>query len=414
MPSFNLYFHSLRIKEDVCKGCTHCLRNCPTEAIRVRNRLAQIKDLKCIDCGDCVRFCPWGANEVLGDDLSLLSHFQYRVLVIPPAFFSLDFLGLSTTEVMERIFALGFQEIWEEGIGEEAYLEETRRVLTRGNVKKPLISIACPAVIRLVQVKFPDLLPHLSPLNTPRDILGSTIKRSLPPNSGLFYLAPCPAKVTAVRNPQGIERSPYDGVIAANLIYQKLFRVGERGPGKVYLSGPSGVAIGRIGGEKEFLSPLRVMAIDGIANVVRFLKEMEMEKIPPLDLIEARSCPNGCVGGILLPERDSFLNLYRLEQEEKRRADIVPPLSRKDMEEFLYLTLPILPRPQYYLSENVEGAAKLLKRIDKIYERLPKIDCGSCGAPTCWALAEDVARGEASLEDCVFLEKAGRTSEEKI
>ncbi|MCR4433117.1 MAG: 4Fe-4S dicluster domain-containing protein [Caldiserica bacterium] len=403
MPAFNLYFHSLRIKEDVCKGCTHCLRNCPTEAIRVRNRLAQIKDLKCIDCGDCVRFCPWGANEVLTDDLSVLSHYEYRVLVIPPAFLSLDFLGLSTSEVMGRIFALGFQEVYEEGIGEEAYLEETRRILTKGNVKKPLISVACPAVIRLMQVRFPDLLSHLSPLNTPRDILGATVRRKLGKNSGLFYLAPCPAKITAIRNPQGIEKSPYDGVIAANILYREILRVNETTSGKVHLSGPSGVAIGRIGGEKEFLSPLRVLAIDGITNVVRFLKELEMEKVPALDLIEGRSCPNGCVGGILLPERDSFLNLYRLEQEERKRENAISPLSREDMADFLYLTMPIQPRPQYFLSENMEAAAKLLKMIDKFYEKLPKIDCGSCGAPTCRALAEDVAKGEASLEDCIFL-----------
>lgn len=407
MPAFNLYFHSLRIKEDVCKGCTHCLRNCPTGAIRVRNRLAQIKDLKCIDCGDCVRFCPWGANEVLTDDLSVLSHYEYRVLVIPPAFLSLDFLGLSTSEVMGRIFALGFQEVYEEGIGEEAYLEETRRILTKGNVKKPLISVACPAVIRLMQVRFPDLLSHLSPLNTPRDILGATVRHKLGKNSGLFYLAPCPAKITAIRNPQGIEKSPYDGVIAANILYREILRVNETASGKVHLSGPSGVAIGRIGGEKEFLSPLRVLAIDGITNVVRFLKELEMEKVPALDLIEGRSCPNGCVGGILLPERDSFLNLYRLEQEERKRENAISPLSREDMADFLYLTMPIQPRPQYFLSENMEAAAKLLKMIDKFYEKLPKIDCGSCGAPTCRALAEDVAKGEASLEDCIFLQKKG-------
>ena len=29
-------------------------------------------------------------------------------------------------------------------------------------------------------------------------------------------------------------------------------------------------------------------------------------------------------------------------------------------------------------------------------------DCGSCGAPTCNALAEDIVRGEASEEDCII------------
>ena len=30
------------------------------------------------------------------------------------------------------------------------------------------------------------------------------------------------------------------------------------------------------------------------------------------------------------------------------------------------------------------------------------LDCGSCGAPTCKALAEDIVRGNASERDCVY------------
>jgi len=34
---------------------------------------------------------------------------------------------------------------------------------------------------------------------------------------------------------------------------------------------------------------------------------------------------------------------------------------------------------------------------------LPGKDCAACGAPSCAAHAEDVARGRAALDDCVFL-----------
>ena len=40
--------------------------------------------------------------------------------------------------------------------------------------------------------------------------------------------------------------------------------------------------------------------------------------------------------------------------------------------------------------------------MEEIYERLPDLDCGSCGAPSCRALAEDVVRGVASPDDCIF------------
>ena len=49
------YFHSVRLEEDKCKGCTNCLKRCPTEAIRIRNNRATILWGSCIDCGECVR-----------------------------------------------------------------------------------------------------------------------------------------------------------------------------------------------------------------------------------------------------------------------------------------------------------------------------------------------------------------------
>ena len=46
--------------------------------------------------------------------------------------------------------------------------------------------------------------------------------------------------------------------------------------------------------------------------------------------------------------------------------------------------------------------AKWRKKKEDIFESLPKIDCGICGAPTCLTFAEDVVREEAELTDCVF------------
>ena len=47
-------------------------------------------------------------------------------------------------------------------------------------------------------------------------------------------------------------------------------------------------------------------------------------------------------------------------------------------------------------------AMEKLARIDELYETLPKLDCGSCGAPNCMALAEDIVRGKATESDCII------------
>lgn len=43
--------------------------------------------------------------------------------------------------------------------------------------------------------------------------------------------------------------------------------------------------------------------------------------------------------------------------------------------------------------------------MKKIESSLPGLDCGTCGAPSCSDLAEDIVRGKASIEDCVFFSR---------
>ncbi|HDZ27877.1 hypothetical protein LCGC14_0803640, partial [marine sediment metagenome] len=60
------------------------------------------------------------------------------------------------------------------------------------------------------------------------------------------------------------------------------------------------------------------------------------------------------------------------------------------------------PRPLKPLDKDLAKAIKKRKEKEHIYESLPKIDCGACGAPTCLTFAEDVVKAEAELIDCIF------------
>ncbi len=55
------------------------------------------------------------------------------------------------------------------------------------------------------------------------------------------------------------------------------------------------------------------------------------------------------------------------------------------------------------LDEDMFKALEKMEKIEETYKTLPHIDCGSCGAPTCRAFAEDIIRGEANVEDCIFM-----------
>ena len=54
------------------------------------------------------------------------------------------------------------------------------------------------------------------------------------------------------------------------------------------------------------------------------------------------------------------------------------------------------------LDEDISKAMEKAMKIEEIYDRLPKLDCGSCGSPGCRDLAEDIVRGYANETDCIF------------
>ena len=65
----------------------------------------------------------------------------------------------------------------------------------------------------------------------------------------------------------------------------------------------------------------------------------------------------------------------------------------------------IEPKGILTLDENIQKAIEKLEKIKQISQSLPGLDCGSCGAPTCRALAEDTVRGFGSANDCIIRSK---------
>ena len=163
------FFHSVILDEEQCVGCTNCIKRCPTEAIRVRDGKAVITSERCIDCGECIRVCPHHAKKAHYDSLSVIQEFDYKIALPAPSLYG-QFNHLDNIDiVLTGLKALGFDEVFEVSRAAELVSEATRKILRRGDLSKPIISSACPAVVRLIRVRFPDLCSHVLPLNAPME-----------------------------------------------------------------------------------------------------------------------------------------------------------------------------------------------------------------------------------------------------
>lgn len=404
------FFHSVTLDKDKCLGCTNCIKRCPTEAIRVREGKAQIISERCIDCGECIRVCPHHAKKARYDHLSVLEGWKYKIAIPAPALFG-QFNNLDDIDiVLTGLKQMGFDDVYEVSRGAELVSDATRKLMADGRLPKPVISSACPAVVRLIRVRFPDLCDHVLNLNAPMEVSAMMAKRAASERTGIpveeigaFFITPCPAKVTDIKMPIGTEGSWCDGAIAISEVFpllshrmDKLETVEPIGQ-----SGLIGVSWAGSGGESAALLNEKYLAADGIENVIRVLEELEDERIRELDFVELNACSGGCVGGVLCVE-NGYVAKARLQRLRKYL-----PVSQnhldggvpRDME----WTEPLEFAPVLKLSQNLEEAMQMMEEIDMICEGLPGLDCGSCGAPSCRALAEDVVKGVARTSDCVFV-----------
>lgn len=406
----NKFYHSVRLNPDLCKGCINCIKRCPTEAIRVRNRKALINSKFCIDCGECIRVCPHHAKYAIYDKLDEMKKYDYTVALPAPSLYS-QFNNLEDVNiVLNALLLMGFDDVFEVSAAAELASEATRAYMTEHKDQFPIISTACPSVVRLIRVRFPNLISHMLPLNPPIEIAAMlAAQRALKTTGlprekiGIFFISPCPSKVTYARAPLGNEHSEVDAVLAIKDVYPQLLSrmkaVGNDYP-EIGTSGKIGISWGRSGGESSGLLSESYLAADGIENVIRVLEDLEDQKFSNLEFVELNACNGGCVGGILAVE-----NPYVAEVKLKRLRRYMPVARThmsQDAEQVIPWTTGVQFEPVFRLGTTMMESFSRLNQVERLCKKLPGLDCGSCGAPTCKALAEDIVRGDAQETDCVY------------
>lgn len=408
------YFHSVTLDASRCRGCITCVKRCPTEAIRVKNGKATIIKERCIDCGECIRVCPHRAKKAVFDKLSMLEQFEYNVAMPAPALYG-QFNNLDNVDyILNGLLNIGFDDVFEVARAAELVSECTRLKLSDSDQPKPIISTACPAIVRLIRVRFPKLIPHLLEVKAPIEIAADIARREAVKKTGLsqekigvFFISPCPAKVTAMHQPLGTDKTEVDGVLAISDVYKPLLSAMNKisQPKPLSECGLTGISWGYTGGEATALLRSRYLAADGMENVIKILEEIEDEKLSDVDFVELGACVSGCVGGCLTIE-NPYIARTRVRQLRKYM-----PVSSNHMKDFDLLpedylwNMPIEYDPVMQLDQDLQKAMMKMQKIQKIEKELPGIDCAACGSPSCHAFAVDVVEGNAKFSDCLIVLK---------
>jgi iron only hydrogenase large subunit-like protein len=407
--------------KEKCKGCTNCMKKCPTQAIRIKEGKANIDSNKCIHCGECVKACPYEAYSTQAVESHKEKNYKYKIAIPSTTIYGQFPKGTEICKVQNAILKLGFDYVYDESWASELVSKAIKKRIAENENIRPLISTNCPSTVRLIKIRYPSLMEHLISLEAPMEIAAKLARINArqkfnieDKDIGVFYISPCPAKMLSVTDPIGPNKSYINWVVPLNNIYGDLYREIKKENSMCY-SNPSlkGIKWAVSGGQSISSDLINYIAVNGMENIIGIFDEIENGKLFDVDFVETLACVGGCVGGTFNIENpfiaSNTLNdiIYNTNEDT---------LTNDDLDKFdeLYksgvfdLTIPEEKERKDKLS--IKESVRRFEQIKEIVALLPGLDCGSCGAPTCFAHAEDIYENQSKLYDCVVLRAKSKDS----
>ena len=389
-----------------CRDCYRCLRACPVKAIRVLDGQASVVAEQCLACGTCIRECPQQAKSFRHDvarAAELLRGTGPVAASIAPSF-----AALYGEELRRRLpgalARLGFAHVSETAIGAGMVAEATAH-LVRQAPERPHITTACPAAVRYIEQRAPDLVPCLTPLISPMEAHALEIKRLLGTEAKVVFIGPCVAKKAEA------ERLEHGNAVDVALTFEELeewlkhsgidltaapvrpFDATADGAPRFFplpggLARTAGFATESLAG--DCVAPSGCEQIDYVLDSLR--------KRPRPLLVEPLFCAHGCIngagacgGGNLFDRRAALIEFAEAPVAPVSRRNLAAALI--DLSRAFAPEIGAPPAPE----EAVEKALAEMGKADPA----SRLNCGACGYDSCRDQAEAVVRGLAQADMCI-------------
>lgn len=203
-----------------CTGCNRCIKVCsiPGANISVKNPSAEqtpilVNGNWCIACGACLDACEHDAREYEDDTKRFFEDLRRGVpitLLIALAF------KANYPEEYERILgglkALGVRHMISVSFGADLALWSFLKYM-KANKRCGSITNPCPVVVDYIEKFEPELIPALSPVQTPLMCAAIYARKQLGLSERFAFLSPCIAKKIE------IERLQNRGLVEYNVTF---------------------------------------------------------------------------------------------------------------------------------------------------------------------------------------------------
>jgi iron only hydrogenase large subunit-like protein len=382
------YLNPIFTEKRECQDCYKCVRNCPVKAIKVEGGYASVVPELCIVCGHCVEVCPNGAKKVR-DDLAnarqLLTLKKSVFVSLAPSFVT-EFPGVKPAQLIGALKKLGFAGVSETALGAQQVSAQAAALLQK-NPSRVLASSACPTVVAFLQkhrAKGAELLTELlSPLLTHCKMLRQTFGAEI----GIVFIGPCIAKkLEATQHPELLDVVltfedmrrwlEQDIIVPEKIIEtpQDHFVPENSAEGAWYP-----VDGGMIAGMKSTcaVNDCSLMAFSGIGAIKKALDGIEEMRPDNGLFLELLACEGGCVNGPKVLRRDAtVMKRHRvLSSVAAPQVSLPRPPLVETPTNFIVAAATAMRLPDSQIREALRTVGK--------FSPDDELNCGGCGYDTC-------------------------------
>jgi len=324
-----------------------CEKACPVGAISMSaTGEAEIDHEQCISCGSCVYTCPFGATvdtSSIVDVIHSLKESKMKdsnnptIAIVAPSVGS-QFLYADLEQVITGIHKLGFAEVFEVALGADMVAKKEAEELVE---KGFLTSSCCPAFVKYIETKFPELVEHISHNYSPMVELAKFIKEGHP-ECTIVFIGPCISKKAEVRKPEPSKYVDYaitfeelQALLDSRDIDVRKLEKTEWNQASYY-----GRGFAKSGGLAEAVTQaLKEMEItdfefnpivcSGIEKCKPALNRAK-KGVLPNNFIEGMACIGGCVGGSgnLVRYQDDLPEEMEDHMEDATAVEILPNVKK--------------------------------------------------------------------------------------
>ena len=411
-PAENIY---IRLEEDKCIGCNHCIRVCPIETANIAYQ-AENKDIKvridatqCILCGVCVDACDHSARHIIDDTERF---FQDLNAGVPIAVMTAPAITTNIPEwklLFTWLRRCGVTSIYDVSLGADICIWAHLRLLKKE--PKPIITQPCSAIVSYCERHRPELFPFLSPVHSPM-ACAAIYMRQAGIQDHIASISPCIAKIVEHRSTQLVQYSITFKQLCRYL-EERNIRLPDEESGFDHVSAGPGTLFPLPGGLRENIDfftekSLHIEKSEG-AVVLRHLDQYATTNAQYLpDVFDVLQCANGCLIGSATKKEQNIFQLHKQMQAVRSHATRHLRHSRERLVEYdrqlrledFFRTYTAYPQKYPDVSEDaIENAFLQMGKTD-LDKRL--VNCGACGSNSCHAMARKIALNVNIPMNCVI------------